>query len=57
MVSGTKSERSSKDRGGDEVTKLQEDVWQTLLNPLSGGKLDKKRWMRGEMVVGYQPTK
>ena len=56
MVLGTKSKWSGEDRGSDQVVKPQEGVWQASLNLLSGGKPDKERWRRGEMVVGYQPT-
>ena len=56
MVSGTKGEWCSEDRGSDQVAKPQEGLWQALLNPLSGIKLDEERWRRGEIVAGYQPT-
>ena len=56
MVPSAKGEWSGKDRGSDKVVKPPEDVWQALLNSLSGGKPDKESWRRGEMVVGYQPT-
>ena len=56
MVPGTKGKWSGEDRGSNQVAKPPENVWQDLLNHLSGGIPDQERWRRGEMVVGYQPT-